>query len=313
MKGGSTSRATPLQSSGSTVTNKLPSLSWTLGLKRSPTCSAEMGATGGSGCGCGVSTTCVHPPRTKQQECQAPFPMSASLRTVSQPTHSRRDRRSGGFYSHFCAHSSVWAKLKLAVAGGGGGRHFFQTTFGDSVFDAVGQLRARPGAGRIAAGLAGARQNRRSAATPRCSTAPTYGLAPASSRPLTRDRTGSRPKPIPTSGTARDPAAWPPAVPPPGLGRKPVPSTKSQPRLPQSPRCRGRARDRRLGARRRASASTGPAGRRPVRCVRSLTSSGRPSLSLPPAASDSPRPRRATSRWLRWCRSRSRSGRSYRA
>ena len=146
--------ATPLQSSGSTVTNRLPSLSWTLGLKRSPTCSAEMGATGGSGCGCGVSTTCVQPPRTRTSKSAKPrFPMSASLRKVAQPTHSRRDRRSGGFYSHFCAHSSVWAKLKLAVAGGGGGRHLFQTPFGDSVFDAVGQLRARPGAGRIAAGL----------------------------------------------------------------------------------------------------------------------------------------------------------------
>ena len=41
----------------------------------------------------------------------------------------------------------------LAVAGGECGGDFLQTPFGDSVFDAVGELRARPGAGGLTAGL----------------------------------------------------------------------------------------------------------------------------------------------------------------
>src|ERR1700754_1999464 len=72
-----------------------------------------MGATGDSGCGSGVSTTCVQPPRTK---------LSTSANA-------------------------------LAVAGGGRTRDLFQTPFCHSVFDAVGKLRACPSAGRLAAGL----------------------------------------------------------------------------------------------------------------------------------------------------------------
>src|SRR5882757_3493643 len=113
MRGGSTSRAMASHSSGVTVMNWLPSLSWTLGLSRSGTCSAVMGATGDSDCGRGVSITCVQPPRTKP---------SASVSA-------------------------------LAVAGRGRTRDFFQAPFCHSVFDAVGKPRAGPDAGGFAAGL----------------------------------------------------------------------------------------------------------------------------------------------------------------
>ncbi len=65
----------------------------------------------------------------------------------------RRDRRNGVFHSNFDAQTLVWAYWGLAVAGGGGGRHFLQTPLCHRMFDAVGQLRAGAGAGGHAAGF----------------------------------------------------------------------------------------------------------------------------------------------------------------
>src|SRR6478735_7450593 len=93
MSGGSTSRAMPLQSSGSTVMNRLPSKS----------------------------------------------AASVEIDVLEGFTRTFAPNRPFG--------------RKLAVAGGGRGGHFFQTPFGHSVFDAVGELRARPGTSGLAARL----------------------------------------------------------------------------------------------------------------------------------------------------------------
>ena len=132
MRGGSTSRAMPLQSSGSTVMNRLPSLS------------------------CDASGSTDRRPAARYGGHRLLWPRLRrvnDLRAASEHEAERhrepRDRRQFG---RTFAPNRPFGR-KLAVAGGGRGGHLFQTPFGHSVFDAVGELRARPGTGGLAAGL----------------------------------------------------------------------------------------------------------------------------------------------------------------